>query len=188
MRRTDAFETIARALETNQIGTVVSLRIIAQIADDPSEIERASAVALEQALRWLDDSASSVSAMGDPHQHLSLLLRSSKGFTGLISAGLCTGEAATVEVVVFGTRGMLSWEGDGGLSLLRADDSEQIAPAADETLALIASAVAKLASLRAAEAARSSSSLLDEKLPTPAKHSPPHGLLLVSGYYTHQPG
>lgn len=188
MRGTDAFNAIQKALATNQIGTTVSVRVVAQLADKPSEIETVAAQLLDRALTWLDDTAISVSAVGDPDRHLSLLLRSSKGFTALLSGGLCCNGSPTVEVVVFGTRGILSWEGASGLSTQFSGSDAVISSAAQDALTLLTASVADSLPERVETNAGQAASLLSTQLPTPSKRPPPYGLLLVAGDYTHQPG
>lgn len=189
MRRTDAFDAVEKALDTDQIGTVVAVRVVAQLADQPAEIEQLAVRLLDRALCWLNDTATSLAAIGQNDRHLGLLLRSSQGFTALLSSGLCLNSSPTVEVIVFGTRGVLSWEGDSGLTTTNsAPDADISAAARDASELLKASIAGGSTSKGNVEIGRSPTSYLSTKLPTPTKPPPPYGLLLVAGDYTHQPG
>ena len=188
MRDTDAFDAIQKALATDQIGTIVSVRIVAQLADEPAEIELVAMRLLDHALAWLDDTAVSVSSIGSPDQHQSFLLRSTRGLTGLLSAGLCLDNTPTVEVVVFGTRGTLLWEGDPGLSTAASSDKLAASSAARVAFAQQRPVAGRGPASARSRTAGHAESLLNTKLPSPNQLSPPYGLLLVSGDYTHQPG
>lgn len=155
MRFTSAFQTIERALATDQIGVPVSVRIIGQLADDASETAELAKSLVDRSLAWLGDTAESTFTIGDPDQQTSQLVQTTKGRSALVSAGVCAEDQPLVEVVVFGDRGVLSWEAGGG--------REFPVRWAGPTRELGAS---------------------NEK----GGHSPPYGVLLVSGDHTHQPG
>ncbi|MBI2481163.1 MAG: Gfo/Idh/MocA family oxidoreductase [Planctomycetia bacterium] len=114
MRFTSAFQTIERALATGQIGEPVAVRLIANLADDAGEVVDLASSLVVRSLGWLNDSATASFAIGDRTQHTSQLVRTTKGRSALVSAGMCVSGEPLVEVVVFGNRGVLSWEAGRG--------------------------------------------------------------------------
>lgn len=161
MRFTSAFQSIERALATDQIGEPVSVRLIAHLADDTSETAELAKSLVDRSLAWLGDAAESIFTVGDPSHQISQLVRTTKGRSAIVSTGVCLADEPLVEVVVFGSRGVLSWEAGRGresVSDERLDDREVV-------------------SLKEA--------------PEPLRNhgqSPPYGVLLVSGDHTHQHG
>lgn len=121
MRLTSAFQTIERALATGQIGEPVAVRLIANLADDAGEIADLAASLVERSLGWLKDSAAATFAIGERTRHISQLVRTTKGRSAIVSAGMCVSDDPLVEVVVFGNRGVLSWEAGRGRESFSAE-------------------------------------------------------------------
>ena len=117
MRHTSAFQAIDRALATDQIGVPVSVRIVAQLADEPSELSELATSLVDRAVGWLAGDAASPCVIGDCGHQISQLIRTSSGRSALVCAGVCGSDEPLVEVVVFGNHGVLSWEAGGGRDL-----------------------------------------------------------------------
>jgi predicted dehydrogenase len=160
MRHSSAFQTIESALATDQIGEPVSVRMIAQLADDVSETAELAKSLVDRSLAWLGDTAETTFTIGAHCQQLSQLVRTTKGRSVLVSAGVCVANEPLIEVVVFGNRGVLSWEAGRGRGSFSDDGlaaGNDFSPT--ETLDRFSLGL-----------------------------SPPYGVLLVSGDHTHQPG
>ncbi|MEO8494037.1 MAG: Gfo/Idh/MocA family oxidoreductase, partial [Planctomycetota bacterium] len=164
MQSTLAFQSIERALATGQIGEPVSVRLIAQLADDPSELSALAASLVGQSLAWLGDTAAATFKLGDKTQQISQLVRTTKGRSALVSAGLSLAGEPLVEVVVFGSRGVLSWEAGRGREF----------------------PVGRAVSTAREERGESGGGVREGG--GEGGHSPPYGVLLVAGDHTHQPG
>ncbi|MBC8356791.1 MAG: Gfo/Idh/MocA family oxidoreductase [Planctomycetes bacterium] len=162
MRFTAAPQAIERALATGQIGVPVSVRLIAHLADDPSEIAELKKLIADKALTWLDDAAASVFEIENQSQQSSQLIRTATGRSALVSAGLCLENEPLVEVVVFGTRGVVSWE--AGQSVGWAELAKESHPT------------------------QQANAQLQPTVDRDGGLSPPYGVLLISGDHTHQPG
>jgi myo-inositol 2-dehydrogenase / D-chiro-inositol 1-dehydrogenase len=109
MRCTSAFQAIEHALATNQIGTPVSVRLIAHLAEDSNKLSELAASLQNRVASWLDDTIVSSNSIGDETMQTSHLVRTAKGRSALISSGVCLDDPL-VEVVLFGSQGVLSWE------------------------------------------------------------------------------
>lgn len=161
MLNTPAFHAVDQALKLGHVGTVVSVRLIANLAEVPNELEGLLELLVTKAEGWLGDAVehSGISS-GDSIQRSSLV-RTSLGRSALVSAGLCVAGDPHVEVVVFGNHGTLSWEaGTVGW-----------APPTIEP-----------------ESRKRSKMDLKRGGFVIGGQSPPYGVLLVSGDHTHQPG
>ena len=101
-------------MATGQIGEPVAVRLVAGLADDAGEIPNLVSSLVERSLGWLNDSATASFTIGDHTQHTSQLVRTTKGRSALVSAGMCVSDEPLVEIVVFGNRGVLSWEAGRG--------------------------------------------------------------------------
>lgn len=123
MRNTTALHTIEQSLATSQIGTPVAVRLIANLADSSNEVIELSTSLVERSLAWLGDTATSTNQIGEPNHQVSQLVRTTRGRSALVSAGVCCGEPL-VEVVVFGSRGVLSWEAGSGSASFPMQTSE----------------------------------------------------------------
>lgn len=114
MRFSAAFQTIESALLTRHIGVPVAVRLLANLADDPGEISELTAFLRAKSLQWLTGTADAVFQIENPSQQVSQLVRTANGRSALVSAGVCVADEPLVEVVVFGNRGVVSWEAGRG--------------------------------------------------------------------------
>jgi len=161
MKYTSVLPTVERALATGQIGEPVAVRLIAHLADAPNELSSLATSLVDRSLAWLGDSGTTTFTIGDSKQQVSQLVRTRKSRSALVSAGVVLADEPLVEVVVFGSRGVLSWEAGRGRESF-----------SDERL-------------------RVCEDVSPKKTPDPLRpgaQSPPYGVLLVSGDHTHQPG
>lgn len=188
MRQTSALRGVQNALDTNQIGTPSAVRAVFHVADESHEIEAAATLMLGKVLEWLDDAAESVDAVGDESHQMSLLVRTAQGRMALVSAGLCANDSPMVEVVIFGSRGVLFWDDRGHIVVETTSDASAVTNQAQDAIKLAKDSLAKHKAASSKQGAEAQASLLRTPLPTPEAQSPPYGLLLVSGDYTHQPG
>ena len=109
----------------------------------------------------------------------------------LVSAGLRGSGAPVTEINLFGNKGMLAWE----MGSAAADDDRVAATSegkrGSELVRASLVAAAPVAADGAPRGRTSIASLENVDLAAPAapatKQSPPYGVLLVSGDYTHQP-
>ncbi len=154
-----ASQTIGQALKTGQIGTPVAVRIVAHLSADHGTVERLSASALEAASTWLQSQPTELTASGSAERgQVSTLARFAGGQTALVSAGSSGVGSPLLEILVFGNRGVLSWEGTGARS--KFDRKGEVRNRSDRR----------------------------QSAPRPKALSPPYGVLLVAGDHTHQPG
>ncbi len=159
MLNTPAFQTIDAALATRQIGQVVAVRLIANLADQANELDPLMKLLVAKAENWIGDSVKTTTTLGEQSTQRSQLLRTNQGRSALVSGGLYTGGEPFAEVVIFGNHGTLSWESVGW-----APPTNEATPGSPIDL--------------------DSTTLT---FPTGGL-SPPYGVLLVAGDHTHQPG
>jgi len=197
-----ARETILRALQTDQIGTPVAVRLIAHTTQDQGQIENLASAALDTAASWLGGHPRLLFALGGAEEgQITAALRWHGGQMALVSAGTCGTGAPLLEALVFGNRGILSWETDRGLLLENpaalAEQGRRNSLALDHLLAGIASKEAisideQGAARRQPNRGSTQGPAIDPFPPqqpvlrVPAER--PFGVLLVAGDHTHQPG
>ena len=105
-------ETLAQAVATGKIGTVVSVRALLHLPDETADLESAAAVLLALAGRLLGSDAGSLVTRGhESGRQLNLLLRLDAG--GIVSASVTRGCASQLELalVVVGNHGVIRLEG-----------------------------------------------------------------------------
>ena len=107
-----AGQAIAEALQTGQIGTPVSARVVAALTADHGRIERQLARILEACAGWLGSQSDQLTAFGGVESgQLSVLTRFEAGATALVAVSLRGAGRPLLEVNVWGNRGTLSWDG-----------------------------------------------------------------------------
>ena len=174
-----------RALESSQIGAAVAVRVTAYISPDPDAIEPQLGEAVRLVSSWVDSPLLQVHIEGGLQAgEITALLRFEKGQTALISCGVCSTAPYTLGAVVFGTKGVISWEaGEHTIawkpaSLQASDDppTPEMAAAAMPSQSGPRTVVSLPRGLSAAG-----------RLAQPSPVAPPYGVLLVAGDHTHQP-
>ena len=198
-----ASETVADALRTGQIGTPVAVRVVSHLTADHGPLERVAARTLEAASAWLNSRPDQLTAFGSVEAgQVSTLTRFVDGQTALVSVGSCGVGQPLLEIVVTGSRGTLSWEGQSGSFAIRVDgDEKELSNQANQILDRVRES---LQSGCPSEFGRresnthsggSSKSRRSDSSPSPAQSAPrrraqkpPYGVLLVAGDHTHQPG
>lgn len=193
-------DTIGRAIATGQIGTPVASRLIVHPTQDHGRIEDLAIAAIETVVGWLDMEPQQLFASGGAAAgQITALLRGRKGQTALISVGVCGSGSPLLETLVFGNRGVLSWEAGGPLQAQSTPEVAGGGGAVDFRRSVLTSlADGHAISLNGGSQVSLPSVQSDpaEKLDPFAAGGPikvarldqPYGLLLVSGDYTHQPG
>jgi predicted dehydrogenase len=197
----DASETVTVALRTGQIGTPVAVRVVSHLTADHGPLERVAARTLETASAWLNSRPVQLTAFGSVEAgQVSTLTRFAGGQTALVCVGSCGVGQPLLEIVVTGSRGILSWEGRSGSLAISGDEKEL----SDEANQILDRVRESLQSGRPSEFGRresnthsggSSKSRRSDSSPSPAQSAPsrraqkpPYGVLLVAGDHTHQPG
>jgi predicted dehydrogenase len=200
-----ASQTVSQALRTGQIGTPVAARVVAHMVADHGLVNRLLALALEATSQWLESHPAHLTAFGGADAGaVSTLVSFERGQTALVSVGSCGVGRPLLEVVLWGNRGMLSWEGDCGLAN-SADRAPQL-PLSDNARDLLALVDASLEtghsvatgmdparggrghpteSPRGSSAGRHRQETFSE--PPLRRQQPPYGVLLITGDHTHQP-
>jgi predicted dehydrogenase len=188
MRRFNALaRTVPLAIATGEIGSPVAVRIIAHLAADHGLLERLAARCLAEASSWLQSAPSTLQALGgSAHGQISLLAAFERGQSALVSVGACGVGQPRLECVVWGNRGVLSWEeGDDWLDVEDRDTEPPLNEEAGKQLASLRDALHASASSAAPQQSRQTrAAWTSPRLPKPL--APPYGVLLVSGDHTHQ--
>ena len=112
MHRFDiASRTVLDALQTGQIGTAVAVRVVAHLTADHGPLERFNARIMEATGTWLKSRPERLTAMGNIESgQINTLNRFVGGQTALVSVGTIGMGQPLLEIVVWGNRGILSWE------------------------------------------------------------------------------
>jgi predicted dehydrogenase len=179
-----ASQTVETALKTGQIGQPVAVRLIVHLTADHGRIEYVSARALGMACRWLNAEPDRLTARGGVHVgHISILARLVNGASLLVSSGSSGVGQPLLKILVFGNRGVLSYEADGAEQALTEEahalsESEQLLLQRVRGVLEQATGDTKTAGVTKSHAASP---------PRRKSRQPPHGLLLVAGDHTHQP-
>ena len=201
-----ASQTVLEALRTGQAGQPVAARVTAHLDADHGRIERLTARVLGATAAWFNSPPERVTAFGGVDKgHVSALTLFEGGQSALVSVGSCGTSDPLLELVVWGNRGILSWEHNVGF---RSDDQQKNEPQlSDPEKRLLDMVRASLRSGRSmrvdsrdsaeSDPGRGDSSHFENRRrqsrttqsqPKPRPRKPPYGVLLVSGDYTHQPG
>jgi predicted dehydrogenase len=120
-------QQIDEGLRTGQIGTPVSLRILAYLEETGTEDQQLDQWARKQACRWLQAAplrTQTVTSADSPEAtHLVLF---DQGQSALVSTGPPAAADELLQITIYGTQGTLVWEGPGRKSTLRltAKDSD----------------------------------------------------------------
>lgn len=192
-----ATSAIVPALHAGRIGTPVAVRIVDGGAD-ARNLEARTAVLLATAQDWLASPLDRLAALGGSERgHVAALARTARGQVALVAAA-ASGEQPLLEVLVVGTRGVLSWEpaagghpviggpaenpreGQGLLPALRA------ALTASDMVTLSDDAAVTASHLSTSRGARVSASASFPPARPIVAMPPPYGVLLVTGSHTHQ--
>ena len=121
-----AIQTFSKAIQTGQIGTPVAARVVAHVVADHGWLQRLSVHTIEKLGRWFGGPPRRIDAMGNMESgHVSTLSSFGGGQTALVSVGTNATDRPLLEVVVWGNRGILSWQPDGVSS---ADATEDVEP------------------------------------------------------------
>ena len=182
-----AIQTFNKAIQTGQIGTPVAARVVAHVVADHGWLQRLSVHTIEKLGRWFGGPPRRIDAMGNMESgHVSTLSSFGGGQTALVSVGTNATDRPLLEVVVWGNRGILSWQPDGVSS---ADATEDVEPnLSKEAAAMLQPLQASLESALTVNRARAHDSESNHTFQKVKAQKPPYGLLLVSGDHTHQPG
>ena len=195
-----AAQTVAEALKTGQIGTPVAARVVAALTADHGRLERQLARFLEACADWLGSRPDQLTAFGGVESgQVSALARFEAGATALVAVSVTGVGRTLLEVTVWGNRGILSWDGACSTPLATAGDAD---PGLSEMAArLLRRARDSLASgqsvqIRDGAAIIRGTARTDQvhgpaspvpSAPPGKRATPPFGVLLVAGDYTHQP-
>jgi predicted dehydrogenase len=177
-----AADTITQALANGRIGTPVAARVVAQPGVQGPEQEHLTAQILETVGHWLANELQDLTAFGGGKcPQISALARYGQGQSALVSVGGSNADEHMLShIVVWGSRGVLSWQTNDGAS---ANDKGQ-PPLSSQAAELCTQLRTSLgATVPAGEVAHTSTSSTPI-VPT----APPWGVLLVAGDHTHQPG
>ena len=196
-----ASKTVLAALRTGQVGTPVAVRVTAQLDADHGRIERLIARVLSAAATWFDSRPEQVTSFGRVETgHVSTLTLFQGGQSALISAGCCAASQRLLELVVWGNRGILSWDHDRGFSVdtdhesALSDDEKQIyeyvhaSVGSQNSIHISASGSIDPGRENSGQTGSSKSPLRSASgEPKLRAQKPPFGVLLVAGDHTHQP-
>ena len=183
---------VGRAIDTGQLGTPVAARLVLHETNDSGQIEARLGRALATVGRWFDRSISSIAAQGGTAEgQISTLARYDQGRVALVSCGDRGAGAPLVELLLFGSKGVLSWEGGqaghGEEAADQAGDGDRIGQLVQISLDRGEPVAENASSSGRAKVKRLQQvNLASPAAPTEAQ-TPPYGVLLVSGDYTHQP-
>ncbi len=197
----DSFDAIVhrvtRALSTEKIGQPVAVRIVAHMAVDHGWLDRLARAALDQAVTWIDAPWSSLTAVGSISRgEMTVLLRFTSGATALVSVGTCGAGTPILETVVTGNRGVLSSEATDALQIdIATPPEDRTGPRAEQLLKAAALAAEQGSTVMADGSVKPAHAMNRQvhlatpgsKRPHSKPQSPPYGVLLVAGHYTHQP-
>jgi predicted dehydrogenase len=194
-----AARTVATALQTGQIGIPVALRVVADLTTDHGLIERQLARILEIGAQWLGSSPDQITAFGGiARGQVSALARFEIGSTALVSVAASTLGHPLLNITVWGNRGILSWDDACAGSVRTVEDKDPgLSAQAARFLQWTRDSLASGESVHIRDgqgtvhggtrpnrgdghAPRSSTS------PRGKGVTPPIGVLLVTGDYTHQ--
>lgn len=197
-----AFQAVARALGTGQVGKPVAVRLVDGTATHRKLLEPRLAQVLAVAAGWVDEPPERLCAFGSSAAGqitASLVFR--PGQSILASAGVRGSGPPVTEITVFGVRGVLAWQADGS-DPLAADENSGGGPPplAEQLVARIRQSLSKGVSVSFSRGQGSDSGAPEsEPASEPTSRpqagagprrglTPPFGVLLVSGDHTHQPG
>ncbi len=194
-----ASQTVLSALETGQAGRPVAVRVTAHLDADHGRIERLTARILNAVGKWFNSRPERLTAFGAVETgHVSTLTGFEAGQSALVSVGCCVSAQPMLELVVWGNRGILSWDHDCGFA---TDDDQQEASLSDAETLLFEHLQASLRSgqsirFGATDPTASGGRKLNQtesgqrpsrSAPKLQAQRPPYGVLLVAGDHTHQP-
>lgn len=197
-----ADDTLQRALRTNQIGTPVAVRLVVHTSQDHGQVEDLAVAALNAAAGWLEGRPRLLFAQGGAEAgQISAALQFAQGQMALVSAGVCGTGAPVLEALVYGSRGILSWEADSGLAL-RAPTVQAARVQTEfeflswlreglgsrQAVAIDANGAARPQPTRSGDPAAAIDPFPAEATVSNRPGRRPYGVLLVAGDYTHQPG
>jgi len=176
---------VQKALATGQIGTPVGVRIVEHSSADHGQIESTSARALSAAISWLGGKPTRLTAGGSVRDgQITTLALLDGGQTAVVSAGACGVGLPLRCILVWGSHGILCWEGDEiPMRLGTGDPMIKLSEEARQWLGPIREA---LKSTPKTAVDPSGVKIHPAKAPPP--QPPPYGVLLVAGDHTHQPG
>ena len=190
---------LSEAARAEQLGQPVAAHVVLQAAaDEPFAPVLESALAC--VLRWFDSPVRSIAAAGNwARGETHVLVGLAGGQSALVSVTQIASGQTQQELILFGNHGIASWEGAGTTSWLPPDPARQSDGQAGVQLPAATDAVRQLLEtirkqLEAAAQTQPASGpgvgqrVKAAPLASEALVSPPFGVLLVAGDYTHQPG
>ena len=197
-----ASQTVQAALQTGQAGQPVAARVIVHLEADHGRIERLAARILNNVSMWFEGRPERLTTFGDVETgQLSTLAVFAGGQTALISVGCCTTADPLLELVVWGNRGIVSWEHDCGLQSNEnhlepnlSDSEKQLFNHVQESVHAVGSI--RIGEKHLAEPVARKSGPVQRRHRTeisassgskPRAQKPPYGVLLIAGDHTHQP-
>jgi len=197
-----AAQTVLAALRTGQAGQPVAARVTAQLDADHGRIEILITRMLSAAATWFESRPERLTSFGGVETgHVSTLTLFEGGQSALISVGCCATNQPLLELIVWGNRGILSWEHDHGFL---TDKDQHEAVLSDKEKQLYDYVHASTESGQPIRISASGSvephrtipgqtrsggrpSRTVSSSPEPVAQKPPYGVLLVAGDHTHQP-
>ena len=178
-----ASRAVEEALKTQQIGEPVAVRLVAHLMADHGEIENLAAKALGAACGWLNGKPDRLSARGGVQEgQISILARLEGGTSVLVSSGSSGVGEPLLRIIVFGNRGVLSWEADRD-ELAVTDDSGELL----ESERLLLRRIRVSLEQETPDTKGDGNKKVRATPQGRRRRRPPHGLLLVAGDHTHQP-
>jgi predicted dehydrogenase len=194
-----AAQTVAEALRVGQIGTPVAARVVAALTADHGTIERQLARILEVCADCLRSQLDQLTAFGGvPTGQVSALAQFEGGATALAAVSVMGVGRPLLEVTVWGSRGILSWDGACSTALATVEVAD---PGLSETATRFLRRVRDSLGSGQSVQIRHGSAIIRSRArndpvtgpasripsaPPGKRATPPFGILLVAGDYTHQ--
>jgi predicted dehydrogenase len=196
-----AVVAIQRALQTGRTGTPVAARIFAHECGPDDRLDDELASIIDVTSEWMRAEPAQVAAQQDPSgRQLSAIVRFAGGQSLLASTGRSSsgGPPSALEITVFGTHGILSWEAASD-QVAQQTHQREPSPRSRRLQDYLRQSLAAQGRVRSASGLADETPLLEDEQPRarrcplePAQTKlapirPPYGVLLVSGDATHQP-
>jgi predicted dehydrogenase len=195
-------QAVERGLETGQIGRPVAARILDATLTDVRTLDVRLARWLASAMAWLPGVPMRLAALGEPQDGQSTVLALLDNGSSILASAALTGDCPPAhEVLVFGDRGILSWQPDpvGSLAEIPQETAAN-SSLVDTILKRMRASRLRRGAVRfddgslidpPANQAQRASREVDRESQQSILRRPlaaPYGVLLVAGDHTHQPG
>ena len=189
----EILDTFDDAISTARVGVPMAARVVVHVDQTTDAIASTAGRLVDRAASWLADRPERITTFGSESSgNLSTLVRFREGRSAIVSVGVQTGDAPLVEIVIWGTIGVLSWEGDRRIA--NEPDHSQLDANANVArwcaLILQSSASRQTVSCDDGQTIENAAQRLVSGSAAPVQRmasKPPYGVLLVAGDYTHQP-